>query len=151
MSCKNYRVLEMHNSAIGAVAVGAFMPLGKVTRRISECAGSGVPFEITNSGADTIQLTSKGYYKVLYTASVVTGGAGTVTLQLMENGTAVASATATATAAGTLNVVIAKEIRVFANCQSCPTNCPVDLQVLLSGTAITGGSSNIIVDSCVNG
>lgn len=151
MSCRNYKVLEMHNDAIGAVSVGSFMPLGRVTRRISESAGSGVPFEIMTSGADTIQLTSKGYYKVLYVASVAVGAAGTVTLTLLENGIAVASSSASIGAAGTLNITLPKEVRVFANCPSQPTNCPVNLQVQLSGSAITGGSSNMLIDSCVNG
>lgn len=151
MSCQNYRVIELQNDNIGAVAVNGFMPLGHVTRRISTNTGRGVPFELSTSGADTVQLTTKGYYKVLYSASLVVAAAGDVTVTLLANGVPLYSVTETATGAGTVNLTLPKEVRVFANCAANSTNCPVGLQLQLSGTAITGGKSNIIVDSCVNG
>ena len=151
MSCTNYRVIEMQNDNIGAVAVNGLMPLGKVTRRVSTTNGYGVPFEVTTSGADTIQLTSKGYYTVIYSASVIVGGAGGITLTLLVNGNPVYAVGATAAGAGTVNLTLPKEVRVYANCPSVPTNCPASIQIQLSGTAITGGISNIIVDSCING
>lgn len=154
MACQNYRIIELQNNSVGAVSVNSLMPLGNVTRRISTSTGSGVPFEIITSGADTIQLTSKGYYKVLYNASVdVTVGstAAPITLTLLANGNELYSVTTTAGATGTYNLNLVKEVRVFANCASCSTNCPMSLQIRLSGTAITGGKSNVIVDSCVNG
>lgn len=151
MSCSNYRVIEMTNNNIGAVAVNGLMPLGIVTRRISTKTGSGVPFEVTTSGADTLALTDKGYYDSLYSASLIVGGAGTLTLTLLENGTAIASASATAAGAGTVNITMPKVVRVFANCPSVPNNCPALLQVQLSGLAVTGGNSVLRVDSCVNG
>ena len=151
MSCANYRLIEMQNTAVGAVASGAFMPFGKVTRRVSNSAGCGVPFQVAYSGADIIQITQKGYYKVEYNASVTVGGAGDITFVLMANGTPIYSITHHVTAAGTYNLNFPKEVRVFANCPSCATNCPMDIQVQLAGLAITGGTSNIIIDSCVNG
>ena len=151
MSCQNYRVIELQNDNIGAVAVNGFLPLGRVTRRISTTTGSGVPFEITTSGADTVQLTSKGYYKVLYSASLTVGAAGTVQVALLANGVELYNVTESAAGAGAVNLTLAKEVRVFANCAACSTNCPVDIQLQLKGSAITGGTSNIIVDSCVNG
>lgn len=151
MSCTNYRVIEMQNTGIGQVANNAFMPFGRVTRRISTSSGNGVPFQVTNSKADTIQLTNKGYYKVLYNATITVGGAGDITLVLLANGTPVYSITHHATAAGNYNLTLPKEVKVFANCASCTTNCPMDIQILNAGQAITGGTSNIIIDSCVNG
>lgn len=151
MSCSNYRIIEMQNTGMGAVASGALMPFGKVTRRISTCSGNGVPFQVATSKADTIQLTSKGYYKVLYNATLTVGGAGDITLVLLANGTPVYSITHHATAAGNYNLTLPKEVKVFANCQACSTNCPMDIQIQNAGQAITGGTSNIIVDSCVNG
>ena len=151
MSCSNYRIIELQNDNIGAVAVNAMMPLGRITRRISTTTGSGVPFEISTSGADTIQLTSKGYYKVMYSASVTAAAAGTITLTLLANGQEIYSVSDEVTTPRTVNMTLIKDVRVFANCASCSTNCPVQLQIRLSGAAISGGSSNIIVDSCVNG
>lgn len=151
MSCKNYRLIEMQNDSLGAVAVNGLMPLGRVTRRIATCTGSGVPFQVTNSGADTVQLTSKGFYNVLYSASVNVGAAGNVTLSLLVNGQNVHSVTATAAGAGSVNLTLSKCVKVCDNCASMSQNCPLDIQVQLSGTAITGGSANIRIDSCVNG
>lgn len=151
MSCQNYRIIEMQNTGIGAVPNNQLIPLGRVTRRISTSPGNGVPFQVASSKADTIQLTTKGYYKVLYNATLTVGGAGDITLVLLANGTPVYSITHHATAAGNYNLTLPKEVRVFANCDSCPTNCPMDIQILNAGQAITGGTSNIIVDSCVNG
>lgn len=152
MSCKNYRMIELQNGAIGAVAIGELMPFGNITRKISDnnCCGAS-PFETTTSGTNTIVLTSKGYYKVIYSASVAVAAAGEVTMTLLANGTPLAEVTTTASGAGTFNLTLVKMVRVFANCQSAPTNCPLNMQVRLSGSAITGGTSDIIVDSCVNG
>lgn len=151
MSCQNYRIIEMQNTAIGAVANNAAMPFGQVTRRISTTTGSGVPFEITTSGANTVQLTSKGYYKVLYNATVTVGGSGDIILVLTANGTPVYSITHHATAAGNYNLTLPKEVRVFANCAANSTNCPMAIQIINAGQAITGGTANLIIDSCVNG
>lgn len=151
MSCTNYRIIELQNNAIGSQAVNALLPLGTVTRRISTTTGQGVPFDLTTSGTHTVNLTSKGYYKVAYSASLTVENAGQVTLTLIAGGSAVYSVTATAAAGDTVNLTMIKEVRVFANCQSCPTNCPLPIQIQLTGTAITGGTSNLIVDSCVNG
>ena len=151
MSCTNYRLIEMQNTGMGAVASGALMPFGRVTRRIATTTGNGVPFQVMHSGADTIQITSKGYYKVQYNATLTAGGAGDITLVLLANGVPTYSITHHATAAGNYNLNFAKVVRVFANCQSCSTNCPMDIQIKNAGIAVNGGTSDIIVDSCVNG
>lgn len=151
MSCKNYRLIEMQNDNIGAVSVNGLMPLGRVTRRIATCTGSGVPFQVTNSGADTVQLTSKGFYNVLYNATVAIGAAGSATLSLLVNGQSVYSVTETATAAGSINLTLAKCVKVCDNCASMSQNCPLDIQIQLTGAAITGGSATLRIDSCVNG
>lgn len=151
MSCQNYRVIELQNNNIGAVAVNGFMPLGRVTRRISTTTGSGVPFEISTSGADTVQITNKGYYNVLYSASLTVEAAGTVQVALIANGVELYNVTESAAGAGAVNLTLPKVVRVFANCAANSTNCPVDLQIQLKGSAITGGTSTLRVDSCVNG
>ena len=151
MSCQNYRVIELQNNNIGAVAINGFMPLGRVTRRISTTTGSGVPFEISTSGADTVQITNKGYYNVLYSASLTVEAAGTVQVALIANGVELYNVTESAAGAGAVNLTLSKVVRVFANCAANSTNCPVDLQIQLKGSAITGGTSTLRVDSCVNG
>lgn len=151
MSCQNYRVLEMQNNNIGIVAVDSYMPFGNITRRISKTTGGGIPFEVSSSGADTISITNKGYYKVNYNGSLKVGAAGAITLTLYVNGNEVAKSTTTASGEGTFNVNLVKVIRVFANCEANSTNCPANLQIQLTGTGVTGGNSVIIVDSCVNG
>ena len=151
MSCQNYRVIELQNNNIGAVAINDFMPLGRVTRRISTTTGSGVPFEISTSGADTVQITNKGYYNVLYSASLTVEAAGTVQVALIANGVELYNVTESAAGAGAVNLTLSKVVRVFANCAANSTNCPVGLQIQLKGSAITGGTSTLRVDSCVNG
>lgn len=151
MSCQNYRILEMQNNNIGAVAVDGLMPFGIITRRTSCSTGHGVPFDVTTAGANTIVLTSKGYYKVMYNSSLTVGAAGAVTLTLLVDGAPVYSVTENAAGAGAVNLTLIKEVRVFANCASAPTNCPANIQIQLTGTDVTGGTSNIIVDSCING
>lgn len=151
MSCTNYKIIEMQNTGMGPVLNNGFIPFGKVTRRIATYSGSGVPFQVTTSGADTIQLTSKGYYNVLFNATVTVGGAGDITLVLLANGTPVYSITHHATAAGNYNLTIPKTVKVFANCASCSTNCPMDIQIQNAGQALTGGTCIIKIDSCVNG
>ena len=151
MSCTNYKLIEMQSTGIGAVASGALMPLGTITRRIATTTGSGVPFNVMHSGSDTIQITNKGYYKVQYNATLTVAGAGDITLVLLANGVPTYSITNHVTAAGNYNVHFAKVVRVFANCQACSTNCPMDIQIQNAGIAVTGGTSDIIVDSCVNG
>lgn len=151
MSCSNYRIIELQNDNIGAVADGSLMPFGRITRRISTTTGSGIPFEISTSGADTIQLTSKGYYKVMYSASVTPAAAGTITFTLLANGEPLYSVSDEVTTAREVNLTLIKSVRVFANCASCSTNCPMQIQIRISGVALASGTSNIIVDSCVNG
>lgn len=151
MSCQNYRCIEMQNTGMGPVANNGFMPFGRITRKISTCSGNGVPFQVATSSADTIQLTAKGYYTVKYNATLTVGGAGDIILVLLANGTPVYSITHHVTAAGNYNMNFSKMVRVFANCEACSTNCPLDIQIQNAGVALNGGTSDIIVDSCVNG
>ena len=54
----NYRVLQLTNSAVGAVAVDGYIPFGTITRKI--CCGRGDvrTFEVTTSNANTITYTN---------------------------------------------------------------------------------------------
>lgn len=143
----NYRVLQLTNANVGAVPIGAFLPLGTVTRKISHGNCLCPTFTVTTSGANTITLNEAGYYHITYTASLIGGAAGTLTAALQANGVTVLTASETVTAAGdTENITIDYVIRVFPNTYTQPTNNPLTLQILLGGVAITGGVSNIVVE-----
>lgn len=142
----DFRILQLTNTNIGAVAADTAMPLGAITRKF--CCGNSAlnTFAVGTTGSDYIQVNSKGYYKVLYNVSAVAGAAGVVTLELVVNGTTVLTSSATATAAGdTVNLTIPYEIRVLPNCNCISANTPVTIRIINTGVALTGGISNIIV------
>lgn len=142
----NYRMIQLTNDNIGAVAANSNIPLGRITRKISsrEC-GNGT-FEVTTTGADTVILNEKGYYDVVYNATLEAGAAGLVTLNLVSNGTVIYTVSASADSGASVNVTIPFTIRVFGNCNSCPTNLPMYLQISSTGVAITDGSANLQIE-----
>lgn len=142
----NYKVIQLTNNNVGAVAADEYMPLGIVTRKISNGRSCPTPFNVTYSGSDTLELTECGYYRITYNASLVAEASGLVTLNLMAGGESVYSVSATATADGTVNLTLPYEVRVFTNCPSTPVNCPLLLQVQLETTGVTGGTSNLIAE-----
>lgn len=141
-----YRVLQATNNNVGAVAVGENMPFGGITRRIqggNECCNT---FNLTTSGADTIVINECGNYNVVYNASLEAGAAGDLSIALNINGTAVYTSTVTATEGGTANVTIPYQIRVRPNCTGFPFNVPANITIVLGGVAVTGGTSNVLVE-----
>lgn len=143
----NYRVLQLTNTAVGAVAADTLMPLGAVTRRICCSGNSGTPtFAISTSGTDTITLNKTGYYRVSYVGSLVAGTAGAVSLALVANGTPIYTVSETATAVGdTVNISLEYMVRVLPNCASV-LNAPLNIQIENTGVALTGGTSNILIE-----
>lgn len=143
----NYRVLQLTNTAVGAVAADTLMPFGAVTRRICCSGNSGTPtFAISTSGTDTITLNKTGYYRVSYVGSLVAGAAGAVSLALVANGTPIYTVSETATAAGdTVNISLEYMVRVLPNCASV-LNAPLNIQIENTGVALTGGTSNILIE-----
>lgn len=145
MSNCDYRLLQVTNQAVGAVATGAYMPFGITTRLIEkDCARS--TFDVTTSNVNVISINEHGYYKINYDASLVIADAGTITLQLQIGGVTVYTFNLTVAAAGTYSVSFTFMTRAFHNIQGLPTNLPLVVQVLNSGVALTGGVSNIIVE-----
>ncbi len=146
-----YKVLQLTNTApvpFGAVAVGAFVPLGIVTRR-TNCGCNNLPtFTLSTTGTDTVTINKTGFYRITYTASVVATAAGLVTLNLVQNGVVVATASETATAAGdTVNLTIVYMVRVLPNCGSVLNNVPSTIQITNTGaTALTSGFSNLLIE-----
>lgn len=142
-----YRVLQLTNQNIGAVSADEYMPYGTITRRIqdSDCGCS--TFNVTTSGADMVYLNEVGNYNVTYSASLISGAAGEVSVALLVNGTQVYEVGVTAGAADdVINLTLPYQVRVCPNCASTPNNCPVAIQIKLTGVAVTGGTSNLRIE-----
>jgi hypothetical protein len=142
----NYKVIQLTNTAVGAVAVDEFLPLGVVTRKIQSGDNSCPTFNVTTTGANLVYLNEPGYYNITYSASLIAGAAGILTITLTSGGTEIYSVSSTATADGTVNVTLPYQVRVYKNCPNTPPTCPMPVQVQLSGVAVTGGTSNLLVE-----
>lgn len=142
-----YRLLQMQNDNIGAVAVGAYVPFGVVNRLIErDCARS--TFETTTSGANLAVINEPGFYEITYSGSIVAAAVGTLTLNLQINGVTVYTYTVTVAAAGTIPVSFKFITRAFCNYPGLPTNTPLNVQVqnATGSVAITGGTSLLQVE-----
>lgn len=143
----NYRMIQLTNKNIQAVAANALMPLGSITRRVCPRTNCCQTFEVTTSGADTVYITEQGYYRVTYNVSAIPAAAGLVSFSLNVGGTSVYIGSATAAAAGdTVNVTISFMVRAFGNCASLPVNLPLAIQVENTGAALTSAVSNIMIE-----
>lgn len=141
-----YRVLQLTNGTVGAVAINEFMPLGNITRRVQEDCGGYPTFNVTTSQADTVYLNEVGNYDVTYSASLTPGAAGELTVALIANGTQVYAVSVTAVSGDVVNVTLPYQVRVCPNCASTPTNCPMTIQLQLTGVAVTAGQTNLLIE-----
>lgn len=141
-----YKLIQLTNSTIGAVAADGFMPLGNITRRLNSPMSTDSAFTVSTTGANIIYLNEPGYYNVIYSVSAVAAAAGEVGITLTTNGTDVYSVSTTATADGTVNLTLPVAVRVCPNSCSSPTNCPLSVQIQLGEVAITDGTSNMIIE-----
>lgn len=139
-----YKMVQLTNKTIGAVAVNALVPLGTITRRV-DCSNGASAFTVTSSNTDTITINEEGYYKVTYSISAVATDAGLATVTLVVNGIDTYTVGATATAGGTVNLTLPYEVRVFRRCNNVATNNPMTIQIK-SGVALTSAVANIIVE-----
>lgn len=146
MGSNKYRVLQLTNNAIGAVAVTNFLPLGNITRRVNRCEASVNTFTTTTNGVNIVSINECGNYNVTYNLSGIAAAAGVLIATLVVNGVNVYSASATAAAGDTVNLTIPYQIRVLPNCVANPTNLPTDVQIQLNGVGITGGTSNLKIE-----
>ena len=83
----HYKQIQITNNTIGDVAIDAYMPLGRVTRRINAPFNCCNTFVISSSTADTVNINNTGFYKVTYSLTATAEAAGTVTIGLVANGT----------------------------------------------------------------
>lgn len=142
-----YRVLQLTNNNISAVAIDDLMPFGNITRKISSGNNCCQTFNVSTTGADTIILNETGNYRIEYSASLTAGAAGEIGVSLISNGNEVYSVSASVGGAGSVaNLTLPYEVRVCPNSCAVPNNCPMTIQVKLTGVAITAGTSNILVE-----
>ena len=144
----NFRIIQLTNTSIGAVAEDTYMPLGVITRRINGKCADNIKrtFSTASNGIDVVTINECGYYKITYSANVVAEAAGIVTLSLQVNSSTVYTVSATVAAGDTVNLTLPFEIRLLPNCQGVINNLPANIQILLGGVALTDGNTNLIVE-----
>lgn len=141
------KLIQITNSAVGAVAVDGYMPFGLITRRIQSSNNCCNTFDVTTSNNDLVYLNEPGYYDITYSATVVAGAEGILTLSLISNGTTIYSVGVSVNAADqSVNLTLPYTVRVFPNNPSYPSTCPTSIQIQLSGVAITSGTSNLQIE-----
>lgn len=144
-----YRLIQLTNGVVGAVAANAAMPLGIPTRRIMRNTTC-IPTFVVTTGANTaVEISEAGIYTFTYTGSLTVGEAGDIVLQLVYNGVVANTVTVTAAAAGTYSVNLSFVVRVLGNCCSGQQNLPAIIQIRNTGVALTGGTSNLIISGNV--
>lgn len=131
-------LLYTYNPAAGAVAAGENIPtgsLGSIVRRHG-CAAS--------PSLSGIQLTEEGYYKIFARATVTAEAAGTLTLTLRQDGTAVPGATVSAAAAAAGDEITLELPAAAVRVLRCP--CGSVLTFALTGGAATASTLSVLAD-----
>lgn len=143
----NYRVLQLTNNKIGAIAVTNLLPLGTITRRVNRniCADTST-FSISTTGTDTITVNEAGNYDITYSLTAVASAAGVLIATLRINDNNIYSVSQTVDVGETVNLILPYQTRVLPNYCGNPNNMPINIQIQLNGVGITSGTSNIIVE-----
>lgn len=143
----SYKQIQLTNPSIGDVAVDAYLPYGRVTRRINAPYNCCNTFTIASSTSDTVVINDTGFYKVTYSLTGSAEAVGTITIALVVNGTPLYEVSQYVAAADELvNLTLPYTIRVCTSCSSSPENVPASVQIQNTGVALTGASSNMIVE-----
>ncbi len=142
--CQNWRLLELTNGNIGAVAVNAFVPIGAITRKVAKEPRCTPTFEAGTTLNNIVTISEKGIYNITYTGTLTAAAAGTLTLNLLADSAVIATRSVTATEGSDVNIALSKEVRVFGNC--CNGVSPVIIALQIADTAITGGNGTIIIN-----
>ena len=143
--CNTWRLIELTNGNIGPVAVDALVPLGSVTRKVAREPRCSPTFSVDTTANNVVTIDEHGIYNVEYTGTLVAAAAGTLTLNLLQNNTAIATRSITVAVGDSVNIALSKEIRVYRNCY-CQQNMPIQLALSITGVAITGGNGTLIVN-----
>jgi hypothetical protein len=143
----SYKQIQLTNSTVGDVAINAYMPLGRVTRRINAPFNCCNTFTVSSSDADTVNLNDVGFYKITYSLTATAAAAGEVTIALVTNGTSIYTVSqAVVDETAGVNLTLPYTIRVCSSCSATPDNVPVSVQIQNTGIALTGATSNIIIE-----
>lgn len=141
-----YQFIQLTDRAVGAVATDALLPLGNVTRKNADGQRCQDTFIVSTSGSDTVTITEAGWYKISYVGSLIPADAGEITLSLEANNVQQIAVSDTVAAADDItNISLEFIIRVFPSCRAT-SNMPVALQIINTGVALTGGTSNLIIE-----
>jgi hypothetical protein len=145
-----YKLIQLTNKAIGEVDVNSYLPLGLVTRRINAAAVDNATFQVGTTNADAVYINDPGYYKVTYSASLIAGATGIMSVSLISNQQSLYTVSETIAAADdAVDIDLTYAIRVCPNCCGSPLNCPAVVQLQLGGvatSATTLSSSNLIIE-----
>ena len=137
----NYKLIQLTNNSLGAVAVNQNIPLGTVTRRINAPYNCCNTFTVTTSANDTVVLNDVGSYKVTYSLTATAAAAGEVTTNLVVNGVATYGVTQTIVdEANAVNSTLVYTIRVTSD------KVPTTVQLQNVGIALTGETANLIIE-----
>lgn len=141
----NYKLIQLTNKNVPEVAINGLLPLGNITRRV-DCKSDCPTFTVSTSGADTVTLSSAGYYRITYSLTALATAADALNVTLLANGSSVYSVSETPAAAGdSVNLSLIYTVRVFPQCDNVANNNPMTIQFQTSG-AITSGTSNLIIE-----
>lgn len=134
-------MLEVYSINV-SVSEGADIPLNQVRTLKGPTA--------LLQGASSIVLNKCGVYKITAVANVTPGEAGTVSIQLKQNGNLLDNAIAQATAAAdsVYNLKFETLVTVSNNNTACPCSVPTVLTVV-NGNAATIELLDVIVDKIV--
>jgi hypothetical protein len=146
-----YKLIQLTNNDIPAIAANSFLPLGSVTRRYNASCNDCSTFEVTSSSSDSLIISEPGYYKITYSGTMTAAAAGNISVSLITNQNTVYTVSEEATAAEDIvNITLIYVIRVCPNCCAAPTNCPVSVQFKLGDVALgitpDPSTSNIVLE-----
>jgi hypothetical protein len=142
-----YKVIQLTSNNLGAITAGSYLKLGNVTRKINCKNYDAVPFSTSTTDTTNVVINESGYYRVTYTATLIAGAAGVIGVSLVSNNATLYTVSETVAAEGdSVNLALVYEVRVCPNSDCNPYNIPVNIQMLLNTVAITGGTSNLLVE-----
>lgn len=143
----NYRVIQLTNNNLPAVSANENLPLGGITRSIRPKNGCCPTMTVSTSQADTVTLNENGNYNISYTASLIAEAAGIISASMVINGTTLYTASASAAAVGdVVNLSFVYQTKVCPCCGGTPVSCPANVRISLGDGAVTGGTSNLLIE-----
>ena len=142
---KCYRLLQLTNYDLGPVAVGAYIPVGTMTREVRAGSQCNDTFIVTTSNNNSIYINEQGFYKIAYTGYLEVAVAGDIVVELQISGVTLRTATVTAPAAGTYLVSFDFVTRALKDCCN-NVNTQLLVRLLNSGIAITDGEANLVIE-----